>query len=597
MRALLIDTPDQYFSFLRNEDIVYQPFPKPGAGDLNGDFDIDKFIHQKFIEQILLQIEFDVLILPYSLTDNILEFVGLRLALHIRLTKELGDRQNVPIIFIGSEDPWMIGRLTPLGDILCTEGCYWCDIDKQQLNVLLSQIPHKLSGLKDRDTFLKRVKIAPPSNYQSHHSIDNELALVRWSEYLNCDDKISEVKENLQKGLYFKYHNTLNPVNPLGKGNLISFLDKNNNPLRGNILLIDDEANKGWKDFYQCFFKNSPAIKFDYLNEDLKSLSRDEIIEKSVNKIKDFAADVILLDLRLCDFDFSPEAQNNPKTLTGYKILEEIKKINKGIQTIITTASNKVWNYESVLGLGANGYIIKRGDSDVAEDIKALKESIINALQKASFLKEIYRSIQSIKNCIAENPLFDSDNNLRNSLYINYDLAFELLERTSSNYKYFNYAYLQLFLCNEEFLKIESVFEYGDKCYVNRKIKVAEINDNDTWKSIIKYNDNNPSYWTYEENSDVRSINTDFKMSSVLIFLFNQDTSNFKKWPSIRDTRNKKAAHPDKGIVTKDEIIDILKFQECIFNKENLKDPSKNGLSDDISETDIDKLKEKFGSK
>ena len=47
------------------------------------------------------------------------------------------------------------------------------------------------------------------------------------------------------------------------------------------------------------------------------------------------------------------------KELTGIKILEYIKSLNKGIQVIITTASNKIWNYEN--SSNANGYILKQG--------------------------------------------------------------------------------------------------------------------------------------------------------------------------------------------------------------------------------------------
>lgn len=527
---------------------------------------------------------YDVIFIPFTLSQqNYLELTGLRVAAHIRVTTEF-KHEFVPIVFIGPESPEQIAKLSELGNILFSPGVFHtAKTDAESLVKQYQWIKEKKPKIteKEWEKCLRRLQLSPPANYQSHHSIDNELALLRWSEYLKCDDQIPEVKENIQKGLYFKYQRALNPIEPVNDGK--SYLIEG----KAKVLLIDDEADKGWKDFYKCFFQHSPDITFDYLQCDFKSLSREEIITNATDKLKN--ADVVLLDLRLCDKDFNSQAKS--EELTGYKILEEIKKINKGIQVIIITASNKVWNYESLLRIGANGYIVKKGDSDVGEYVKDLKESIKKAIKKASFLKVVYALVESLKKHITTNEVFNSDkeDSLRNNLKVNYDISFELLENAYlyNNNKYFNYAYLQLFLCIEEFLNIKSIFEFGDKCYVNQNIKVAEkikVKEKQEWESIIniKHNNNRPSYWFIEKNSDVTSISTDFKMSCVLIFFFNQENSNCHNWPNIRDVRNKKAGHPGKYMVSKEEIMEILKFQEYIFNKDNLKEPEKKGLPDNI---------------
>lgn len=565
----------------------------------NANFVLDHFLHERLLESLKNE-GYNVIFIPYTLSQqNYLELTGLRVAAHIRVTKDF-NHQFVPIVFIGSETREQIAKLSDLGNILFTPGIFSTqkfDVDSysKQYDWILENKP-KITETELNKCF-ERLKIAPPANYQSHHSIDNELALLRWSEYIGCSEKISEVKENIKTSLYFKYHQALNPC-PL-------IQDRKNFLLSGvgNILLIDDEAKKGWKDFYKHFFQNNinnKTIEFDYLNIDFKSITnQSEIVEKAKEKVREYNPDVVLLDLRLCDQDFLENV--NPKALTGIKILKKIKEINKGIQVIVTTASNKSWNYQTALSFGADGYLVKQGNSDVKEDIRNLKELIEKSLKRAKFLKPVYQKISEIKEFINENERFDSkDDNIRKTLYSNLEISFELLSKATSSddhKKYFNYAFLQLFLCIEEFLSINSVFKYGDKCYVDNNIKAAEKIAENKWKSAIKYYREETSYWSYEENEEVKNIGTDFKMSAVLIFLFDKETSDYGNWPVIRDVRNKKAAHPDIGIIEQEEIKQILDFMKYIFNVNNFKRSIKKGLMDDIGGDDINKQKEKFGSK
>lgn len=563
---------------------------------LTPSFSVDRKISEYLLGQEIEQKRYRVIFISYSLSEeNYMEFLGLRMAYHIRLTKEFNNIQT-PIVFYGLESEWEINKLTNLGQILFTSNIYPTQKisvdDFQKMINYIQGLPssEELSDELFIKKFISKTTLNPPGNYQSHHSIDNELALLRWSIYLGCDHKIPEVKNNLKTGLYFKYYNALNPIEKPKKG--APFLI----PGKSKVLLIDDEFDKGWYTFYNSFFQMSSSITFEALNVDYKGLAQNEIIEKAIAKINDFDADVVLLDLRLCDIDFSKGIK--PEYLTGSQILNRIKqKINKGIQVIITTASNKVWSYKSIMTEGADGYIVKRGDSYVADDLRNLRNTIINAISKAPFLKKAHVLIANIESKIQLNTRFDSnDDTLRKNLNINYDISFEMMQQGFLNSKYFNYCYLQLFLCIEEFLKIATIFDFGDKCYLNTNIKVA-VKEEKTWRSIIKYNKENPSYWSIQENTDVTNISSDFKMSSVLIFLFNQMNSNCLNWSKIRDIRNKKAGHPERSAVTRNEILEILEFQEYIFNNENFQTPCKEGLSESISADDIQKLKDKLGSK
>ena len=425
-------------------------------------FILDWFLHEE-LSKAFENKAYQVIFIPYTLSQqNYLELTGLRIAAHIRTTEEF-NHLYVPIVFVGPETPEQIAKLSDLGNILFTSGIFSttnqeADYLKRFFDRIMTMKP-KITDDHEYKKSIRRLQLSPPANYQSHHSIDNELALLRWSEYLKCDDRISDVKENLKAGLYFKYHKILNPVKPPdNKGNPFLIHGK------GKVLLIDDEAKKGWADFYRCFFKHNivnESIEFDALDLEFKSLSQQDIIEAAKERVEQFDADIVLLDLRLCDSDFK-DTQIEPKKLTGYKILEEIKKINKGIQVIITTASDKIWNYQSTHELGVCGYIIKRGNSDVAEDINNLKQNIETCVERAEYLKSTCRITNSLNDSL-NRAIKDKkiDRNFGKELIKLLDISFKMYDnaRTKGD---FAYAYLALFKCFELILNQYTFYTFID---------------------------------------------------------------------------------------------------------------------------------------
>lgn len=553
-------------------------------------FILDSFLHEE-LSNAFKNKEYQAIFIPYTLSQqNYLELTGLRVAYHIRTTKEF-NHHYVPIVFVGPETPEQIARLSNLGNILFTSGVFSTmsqesDFLKKFFDRIMEEKPKVTKSEYEKG--IERLRLSPPANYQSHHSIDNELALSRWSEYLKCNDRIPEVKGNLKTGLYFKYHRILNPVKPSGTGNPYLISGK------GNVLLIDDEAAKGWKDFYEFFFELSPEITINTLSVDFKSLSQEDIIEAARKKVEQFNADVVLLDLRLCDMDFDTDPQPEPKDLTGYKILQEIKKMNKGIQVIITTASNKIWNYQSTHYLGANGYIIKRGDSDIAGDIKNLKNAIEFAIEAFKPLKNFDKISRNISQNINKEEEWNDD--FKNKVQDYLDISFDLLLKSFKDSDYRRYVYLQLFLVIEEFLAQENIFSYGDNCFINNNILVAhkiEEDDNIQFKSIIKRNPKSKIY-TLNESDYNWIIDINYKMSAVLIFRYGFVSSNEKDWHTINKVRNTKAAH--KGnTVSLHEIQNLINFIDFILNPQNkqFRNPNE-GLSQPSFDEQLEKLKSKY---
>ena len=78
------------------------------------------------------------------------------------------------------------------------------------------------------------------------------------------------------------------------------------------------------------------------------------------------------------------------------------------------------------------------------------------------------------------------------------------------------------------------------------------------------------------DNNFNRRLDTNAIISSILIFRYGLETSGEKNWTNIYDTRNSKAAHPEKGIVTIQELIILINFIIFLLESENLNNKNYN---------------------
>jgi DNA-binding NarL/FixJ family response regulator len=136
-----------------------------------------------------------------------------------------------------------------------------------------------------------------------------------------------------------------------------------------------------------------------------KDEAKVELIKKIENWLREIfnlvdSIDIFIIDLRLHDDDFSEQDFQN---LSGIQIIKFLKKYNPGIQVVVSTASNKVWNYQKCLDLGVKYFSVKESPetyntrSETIASYNHFSNQLSNAV-KDIFLAVIFRKIEDLKN-------------------------------------------------------------------------------------------------------------------------------------------------------------------------------------------------------
>ncbi|MEX0660365.1 MAG: hypothetical protein WEA58_10820 [Balneolaceae bacterium] len=428
------------------------------------DLEVDRYMTNLIDEQIVPS-QPDAIFIKYALENDYIAFLGLRLGYHIRLYQ--GDKKitDIPLIFVGEETITELIRLSHFTDILGTEGTYFIKEELHQAKTVLQRVESgQLSGCDSSADFLNRITIQAPRNYDTRHSFINELSLYLWSRYIGNQEAAEQVKKRVENNLYFKYK--INSEQYLKEQEQITELPVFE--VSSKILLIDDEAEKGWETFYEHLFSRSEKkVEFKSLNVSRNS-STEDVLVNAESAIREFNPDVILLDLRLTEQDVF---EKDPKKLTGYSILKKIKTINRGTQVVVTSASNKSVVFRDLLNAGADNYVLKNAEAIIGTS--SLIEAIKLAINEAKILKPIHTSLSISIDAIRSDQLKkldvgeDSDyyyEELKSELISYLSLVQELLTNRNNTDR-FSITLLQMHKCLEVITDyyIESLFEKSSK--------------------------------------------------------------------------------------------------------------------------------------
>jgi CheY-like chemotaxis protein len=575
--------------------------------DVDFDKDVDLYIHEKLSSEsnddLKKKIErSDILFIKVSLSQNYLEYLGLRLAYHIRLTKSLREKALLPIVFVAEESLQFLGLTYTEPSIMFTKGIFIIKeslVDYQKTIKWINE--GRLKSLDDFPSFVSSITINPPANYLSHHSIANEWSILRWAKVLGISterETLKDVQSNIESLLYYKYLYAKYPIEAEPDKAAFKINGK------GRILYIDDEWNKGWNEVLSNYFTTSSTeIEFETLKYNFKDKSHLDILEECDKKIKNFKPDIVLLDLRLSDSDFI----NSPNSthLTGYKVLEAIKSINPGIQVIIFTASNKVWNFTELHKAGCDDFILKESpelstDNEYSRNaIAKMATSVSNAF-KMSFLKKVYLKMAEVEKQIpvtVANNEEEADFTLR--LKNNLSIAFKLLNETKVSAKYYNYAYLQLFQIIEDFSNLSYVFSNSLDCFVYVNDKAVCVNKTliDKWETAISFTSKYIiGHKTLPITEKMKRFDTNYIVSAILIFRLGYDNSSALSWTNIYTMRNTKAAHFNiDDAINEDAIFTLLDFIKNFISPQKQKETNiRKGLKVKSHQENIELLKSHF---
>ena len=222
----------------------------------------------------------------------------LTFALHIRLSvRDIGDRAFAPILLV-SYLP--LQSFLSLGEcsqfFLSQSGYAFCSPDEVQPAV---EAIKGITAEGYEEEFLSQIQIHPDATTGTH-SMANQWGADVLNRIVRKDDSVEteQIKEEKKK-LYYKYiYLKTVPIKDILDGATTRGLRRNEmcNATQKKILLIDDEADKGWTAVMKNWFFGYAA--FDVVNQQIKGY--EDMPEEVKKKISEDYYDLYFLDLRLC---------------------------------------------------------------------------------------------------------------------------------------------------------------------------------------------------------------------------------------------------------------------------------------------------------
>lgn len=428
---ILGDESLKSFSDSLNGKLISFPFVRPTSHQDIHDFMVSCFTEEE-IEVLVLDLEKDV-------------YFGLDLAMHIRLSLEYLHLNSLcPLVFLSDLEIDSLLRVSDNAQLFLTEGVYI--IPPSEVRQGLRNV-HPLKAENYYSGFLSKITIAPPSNRESDvHSLANEWgACVMFRAIMGREIQPPDIPEALvssQKDLFFKYTlvSTVDDVQSLlFPSKVVNTLPPLSVDARGKrILLVDDMADKGWLYSLRLFFEGATIDVIEDKVTSFDALSRNAKI-----MLRDNDYDLYLLDLRLGGYQ--EERIYDTNAFSGKEVLDHVKAINRGRQVIMFTASNKAWNFKTLLdpSSGANGYYIKESpllkfsESFSRKSLQSFKEEVLNCFER-NYLKEIYSFKEEYFDGVeGSNRLFDE-------CRFQLDMAFDLADKATSEGQY-RYAFISIF--------------------------------------------------------------------------------------------------------------------------------------------------------
>lgn len=384
---------------------------------LSSDYNkLDDYISKVIVEDLKTK-NFNMIFIKDNLSLNYLELYGLRVAYHIRLSQELGEKKFIPIVILSDLNTCGLNKIEPMSRITFTKNVY---VEPNNLLIIekyKNKTFSKFNEINYQKDFLDLINIESPEN-STNHSIANEWAIYKWAKELGITDSqsINNTIAKISNHLYFKYlqqlHQIEDDINILEEKKQVKCppslkIVKQKATSEKKIMIIDDELDKGWEDIFEEYFKKkrnftiSKDLPFEFKNKNY-----EDIEENIINIIFEEKPDLIILDMRLVVIDHKKET--NPEDISGIKLLNKIKctsldtKLNPGIQVVMLSATTRsdileqAYKENKIVGYIQKDHMENRFFS-TKENIEKLSELLINA-EKNFYMKNIWSTQKEILN-------------------------------------------------------------------------------------------------------------------------------------------------------------------------------------------------------
>ena len=362
---------------------------------------------RKLCEFVINNIDSDSMAIVVDVDEISKPELCLAFAMAIRLSiLDIKSAALSPILFISraTQDILIGYKYSP---IILT-GSIVFDLPENASDAL--EVMEPLSPSEYKTKFLDVIKIIPNAT-EGRHSLANQWGADVLSRIVVGNETNNELIKKARLSLYFRYVRALS----LGTNdieNIIQGVESPSTPTSlkkidaagKKILLIDDEADKGWGDVLCKMLPNSEFKTIQEQVPDYEHLSND-----AKKEIESGKYDLIFLDLRMNGV--AEEDTLRPDDFSGMKILKAVKEQNKGNQVIMFTASNKAWNMKALLDAGADGYYIKESPeysfpilyskSNAREFCASIEQCLKNG-----YLRKVYHKIKRIKQLIQESNCY-----------------------------------------------------------------------------------------------------------------------------------------------------------------------------------------------
>lgn len=308
-------------------------------------------------------------------------------------------------------------------------------------------------NLVNYEAYLEKTHIPQPNNYLSHHSITSEWSLYQWSTCLNIKPAIAN---HIERNLYYRYVISQHPESDVKVTIDYPPYSSESGSEKKRILIIDDEADKGWGELYKALFSHYSNIEVNTLKGfDYASDTKATLLQKVKEAIEERPFEpyhLVLLDIRLLQDDFKKKTD-----FSSFDVINVLQTLDKGIQIIIVTASNKAWNLQYALNRNVFAYITKESIFDKScskEKLEELLKQSVDAISKSRFLKQVAKNEKQILDRLNDKTSTISVPIRERMLYNikeQIEIAWVMLTNYRFDERYLRYAYLSYYQILELF--------------------------------------------------------------------------------------------------------------------------------------------------